>query len=640
MNTNPKHMPTPYNPGPVTTIERLALFVTPGKITPGWAELDSTGAPPKAIDGTWELCSLDDAPLAIFRDGNADFQRRDYDVLHELVKIANGEPLIADEAEKRLRALRAEYAAEQANTAEWRALHEEDARRTEKIIEEARRWKERALAAEGSVDRLTDLAQRAEREVDRARDRSTEREAQASRAVERAMSRAEQAHELYERESAERTRLREQVAGLEARLASARQQQREAEEANASRIAAVQANALNVITRVVEYLPGPVVDAEIVEPDFEISTWFADDNTPVVQIDTQRIEGRLRINLNDAPIFDGDPETEEPPGGYIDEFSEAGRRAADGATISRGLDAIRDLEERLGVAMRERDDALAEARAAVTAQEKIAERYTNADAWAREQETAAQHLRSQRDEARESARVAQDLVDAIASELTPGRRDVCLPLAAKQLRERFEAGSTVSKQAAESFDKARAEQLDEIRTLRIERDNARADAKKLREINELQRRGIDESERSRRDALQQRDDLDRKLTEAETMRKRLDERLASERHTYKVASSALRSMLRERDHVIALAAAEIEREGLTATAFERARQALPALEAEQDAREGGLVDVIRQYDGLAQIGANLARGARALGGPFPREDERELQKLGALYEQEHEKLKR
>lgn len=36
-----------------------------------------------------------------------------------------------------------------------------------------------------------------------------------------------------------------------------------------------------------------------------------DDNAKVIQIDTQHDE-HVRINLNDAPVFDGSPESDEP----------------------------------------------------------------------------------------------------------------------------------------------------------------------------------------------------------------------------------------------------------------------------------------------------------------------------------------
>lgn len=41
----------------------------------------------------------------------------------------------------------------------------------------------------------------------------------------------------------------------------------------------------------------------------EVSTFVGDDGATVVQVDSQEGIGRLRVNLNDAPVFDGDPET-------------------------------------------------------------------------------------------------------------------------------------------------------------------------------------------------------------------------------------------------------------------------------------------------------------------------------------------
>lgn len=39
------------------------------------------------------------------------------------------------------------------------------------------------------------------------------------------------------------------------------------------------------------------------------------DGVTVVQIDTE-VPGRVRINLNDADVWDGDPERDEQPGNY------------------------------------------------------------------------------------------------------------------------------------------------------------------------------------------------------------------------------------------------------------------------------------------------------------------------------------
>ena len=43
-------------------------------------------------------------------------------------------------------------------------------------------------------------------------------------------------------------------------------------------------------------------------PAGELSTFIGDDGVPVVQLDTSD-SGRVRINLNDAPVWDGDPES-------------------------------------------------------------------------------------------------------------------------------------------------------------------------------------------------------------------------------------------------------------------------------------------------------------------------------------------
>lgn len=38
----------------------------------------------------------------------------------------------------------------------------------------------------------------------------------------------------------------------------------------------------------------------------------------VVQIDTGKATGRVRVNLNDAPIWDGSPDTDSSPGAFFD----------------------------------------------------------------------------------------------------------------------------------------------------------------------------------------------------------------------------------------------------------------------------------------------------------------------------------
>ncbi|WP_396908880.1 hypothetical protein [Mycolicibacterium sp.] len=50
-----------------------------------------------------------------------------------------------------------------------------------------------------------------------------------------------------------------------------------------------------------------------------VQTWTSErDGTLVVQVDTHEDTGRIRINLNDGPIWDGDPDTDNPPGAYFE----------------------------------------------------------------------------------------------------------------------------------------------------------------------------------------------------------------------------------------------------------------------------------------------------------------------------------
>lgn len=49
-------------------------------------------------------------------------------------------------------------------------------------------------------------------------------------------------------------------------------------------------------------------------PIVAVNVWVGDDGTTVVQVDTVRETGRLRINLNDSPVWDGNPDTDEAPG--------------------------------------------------------------------------------------------------------------------------------------------------------------------------------------------------------------------------------------------------------------------------------------------------------------------------------------
>lgn len=60
--------------------------------------------------------------------------------------------------------------------------------------------------------------------------------------------------------------------------------------------------------------------------DLNVAAWPAHPDmrvagTPeaiVVQIDTGAATGRIRVNLNDAPIWDGNPDTDSVPGAFFD----------------------------------------------------------------------------------------------------------------------------------------------------------------------------------------------------------------------------------------------------------------------------------------------------------------------------------
>lgn len=55
-----------------------------------------------------------------------------------------------------------------------------------------------------------------------------------------------------------------------------------------------------------------------------IAAWVSDlDGVNVVQIDTSAGDppNRIRINLNEAPVWDGDPDADEHPGAHFPEAS-------------------------------------------------------------------------------------------------------------------------------------------------------------------------------------------------------------------------------------------------------------------------------------------------------------------------------
>lgn len=503
---------------------RLAFFCTPTRTRVNWVDLDQTGQPPRIVTsldgvqvhGAYELVSLDDAPLAVYRFDSdelaPDYGRDALTALAELVRVVNGMPNVSVDVDEQFRQLREQLRATVDNAETM--IGDRDAEldrlrhKNECVVQEARRWKQRANQRKIYVEHYQQQEREMRSEIHDlqsklgvardAVDRAVNRSNHSNEHVETARARAHNAEinaSQYASEAAELRRILGAVSAERDDLLG--------------RIVEVQANALDTINRVAAALPEPIIDAEIVEPPFEIVAFYsADGNVPVVEISTTAISGRVRVNLNEGVIWDGDPESDERPGRWAEPLPHEEEPGVYHSPNSLGV--------------------LAEYQAIIAEQTRAVEAGT--------------------EKIEQGARVISIQLDTI--------RD----------------------------------QMGRIEILTAERDRHRADAEKLREINELQRQGIEESERSRRDALQQRDDLDRKLTESETMRKRLDEQLATERRAYETTSAALRAMLRERDAVLDVAERAVypTAHGVSAMVaigeFRAARDRLPKLETEEDAR--------------------------------------------------------
>lgn len=667
-----------------TTQKRLAFFCAPTRTRVNWIDLDQTGQPPRIVTsldgvqvhGAYELVSLDDAPLAVYRFDSdelaPDYDRDALSALAELVRVVNGMPNVSVDVDEQMRQPREQLRATVENAEEMisnrDAQIDYDEHRIEKIIESARDWKQRAQQRKIYVEHYQEQERTLRAEISDLEDKLRV----ARNAVDRAVNRSNHSNEHVDRARQEAASLRQQLGQATAEAHDLRE-----------RIVEVQANALDTINRVAAALPAPVIDAEVVTPDVVVDTWFGEDNVPVVQIDTECGHGRLRINLNDGIVWDGDPETDDRPGAHAarhpwENITTRAERDLT-STISRQLDTIRDQAEKIERLENERDELVQALKNrngeggpsdpgahgwaiprygmldvwmalhgsdTSTAFEEFYDEHGYADAWSEilgAIRTIHQRIETHRLDAKkfmeERNEAARNLSQASA-ERAEAWRDL-------------DAARKLGEQAAESFDKAKAEMLDEIRTLRIDRDNARADAEKLREINELQRRGIDESERSRREALRLRDEAQQSMrayitaaADSEEMRKRLDEQLATERRAYETTSAALRAMIRERDAVLDVAEramyphAHGETKSRLIGEYRDARGRLPRLEPEADARDGGLVDVIRQYEGLAQIGANLARAVDDHIADPIMPNAMNIAGLSKMYQREHAKLKR
>lgn len=69
---------------------------------------------------------------------------------------------------------------------------------------------------------------------------------------------------------------------------------------------------VNDMPALIDDQPKLSVDVPSVGATIDIGVWVSDlDGVPVVQIDTTDALGRIRINLNEAPVFDRDPDAQQ-----------------------------------------------------------------------------------------------------------------------------------------------------------------------------------------------------------------------------------------------------------------------------------------------------------------------------------------
>lgn len=449
------------------TVKRIALFFTPTTAHVHWVTLDQTGQPPRVVEDIWihrfELVSLDDAPLAIYRaDTGGSYERDALAALAELVRVVNGEPNVSVDVDESLRQLREQLRATVDNAetllVERDATIERITHQNECIRQEARRWKSKANAK-------LEVADYWEAEARRLAEIATERDAAAS---------------AWEVEATQRR------SDVEALLDGIDRMEGVVTETRAQLVDA-QANALRTIDRLASALPAdPVIDAEIVSQDFEINPCFSDGDIPTVEISSWKISGRVRVVLDNGVIWDGDPTTDNRPGGHAklhpwENITTRNERELT-ETISRQLDTIRDQADMIE-----------------SASEKIEE-------------------------------AARNLSQATA--------------------ERAEAWR--------DLDKLR-EERDAIHN---ERANLLADNERLREILSEKSATVGTLTDRLEAEMAETAAAVRARDEADAMRRKLDARLGEERDAYVASSTALQS-------------------------------------------------VIRQYDGLAQYGANLARAVTA-----------------------------
>lgn len=509
------------NTQPIETVtERISLFISDNYAEPRWVEIDTTGAAPETVNG-FERATGPDAAVPIYR--SPALTRSRYQMLHELVKISSGFAQAEGAHREQMRALRERveaaeaeieeraqelsagavkramaraddahkrYKNESASKSGWQqAAANEGARaaaaelRIEKIIEEARRWKRRALAADAEADTLHAAITSAEM-----RSRIAERDRDAiERKLDDTLNVLRQNREIIATERAER---------LDAE----------------TRIADAQAKALSTIEKIANLLPAPE-DAEL--PPFEISTFYGTDNTPVVEIDTQMIEGRLRINLNDAPIWDGDPETDERPGANL---LETDVREIRGATII-GATVTQDSNGRGFISVEAEIDDPREVELPAVGDSAFPAPLRSMKS------TISKQLEAVRDRDEIIEELEEDLKDA-RHELKATRKELASTNESLRLSEQhYEKAVGLSEQR--QTDHENATHLAELHQTAYE------EMKRLAE----QRQESIEALQADRDA-------------AHDMRRKLDERLADVTRAGAITAAGLRSMIRQRDELL------------------------------------------------------------------------------------------
>lgn len=214
------------------------------------------------------------------------------------------------------------------------------------MIEQAAKW--RRAKSPGAVDRAMNRAEHADQLRVRAEREAAEATSMWRSAANRAGLWERKAGKIIEQAGAWKRRALAAESDLELAREQARYRESELVRSGHQQLLEAQSKALDTIQRIAAQLPvDPIIDAEVVVPDVEVDTWFGDDDTPVVQIDTHRGHGRLRINLNDGVVWDGDPETDERPGKNAELIEWEQRALAQAETISRQLDTIRDQAEKV-----------------------------------------------------------------------------------------------------------------------------------------------------------------------------------------------------------------------------------------------------------------------------------------------------